>query len=117
MLDQLPRNLFRGQPRSFATDGKALEIAEAAIDRGFDQALPPIQRWFLYLPFMHSEDLEHQRRSVALFESLRSDPDLESAYRYAVKHRDVIERFGRFPHRNKILDRPSRGMSNRLCQG
>lgn len=105
LLDQFPRNLFRGQPRAFATDHKALTIARHAIDQGLAQTLPPIQRWFVYLPFMHSEDLEHQNQCVELFETLRDNPEIESAYTYALKHRDVIERFGRFPHRNQFLGR------------
>ena len=107
VLDQFPRNLFRGDPRSFATDAQALSITEMAIARGFDQALPPVQRWFLYLPFMHSEELAHQQRSVELFATLRDDPDVATAYPFALRHQEVVERFGRFPHRNAILDRPS----------
>ncbi len=107
VLDQFPRNMFRGKPRAFATDEQALSVAEAAIVRGFDQQLVPVQRWFLYLPFMHSENLAHQQRSVELFASLRDDPDVSSAYPFALRHQDVVERFGRFPHRNAILDRPS----------
>ncbi len=107
LLDQFPRHLFRGQPRAFATDIFALSIAQLAITRGFDQSVPPVQRWFVYLPFMHSEDLPQQQRSVELFTTLRHDPDVATAYPYALKHRDVIERFGRFPHRNEILGRIS----------
>ena len=107
VLDQFPRNMFRGTPRSFATDGSALDTARAAVSRGFDQTLLPVQRWFLYLPFEHSENLEDQDRSVALFESLRSDPENASPIDYAHRHREVIARFGRFPHRNAILGRAS----------
>lgn len=105
LLDQFPRNLFRGQPQSFATDAKALTIAEQAIAQGFDQALPLIQRWFVYLPFMHSEDLTMQQRSVQLYTTFQDNPVTPSAYTYALKHLEVIERFGRFPHRNVILGR------------
>jgi uncharacterized protein (DUF924 family) len=105
VLDQFPRNMYRGQPQSFATDAKALAIAETALNRGFDQCLPPVQRWFLYIPFMHSENLEHQRRSVQLFSTLKDDPDVASAYPFAIRHQEVVERFGRFPHRNDILGR------------
>lgn len=105
LLDQFPRNLFRSDPRAFATDGKALALTQLAIARGFDQSLPPVQRWFLYLPLMHSEDLDHQQRSVELFATLQHDPDVATAYPYAIKHRDVIQRFGRFPHRNAVLGR------------
>lgn len=105
LLDQFPRNMFRGTPRAFATDKKALGIANRALDRGFDKALPPRDRRFLYLPFEHSENLDDQKKSVALFETMRGDD--ETGYDYAVRHLAVIERFGRFPHRNKILGRVS----------
>ncbi|KAM3099414.1 DUF924 family protein [Phormidesmis sp. 146-12] len=107
LLDQVPRNLFRGQPKSFATDAKALSVTQTALSQGFDQALPPVQRFFLYMPLEHSEDLEHQHQSVSLFHQFVDDPVLRDTYDYAIRHRDVIERFGRFPHRNQILDRPS----------
>lgn len=105
LLDQFPRNLFRGQSQAFATDAKALTTAKTAIAQGFDQVLPPVQRWFVYLPFMHSESLAEQNQSVEFFHSLQADPDVETAYAYAINHRDVIERFGRFPHRNVSLGR------------
>jgi uncharacterized protein (DUF924 family) len=104
VLDQFPRNMFRDQPQAFATDEKALAVTKGAIDSGFDQMLPPVQRWFLYLPLMHSEDLSDQNRCVELFDFLATEPDVESGS-YAVRHRDVIQRFGRFPHRNRILGR------------
>jgi uncharacterized protein (DUF924 family) len=108
LLDQFPRNLFRGQPQSFATDPQALSLALAAIAQSFDQALAPIQRIFIYLPLEHSENLEHQRQSVALFQQLTShSPELADVFDYAVRHQTVIERFGRFPHRNAILGRDS----------
>jgi uncharacterized protein (DUF924 family) len=103
LLDQFPRNLFRGTPRAFAGDKPARKIADAAIASGFDQEMTPRHRVFLYLPFEHSEDLEDQERSVSLFATL-DDP---KAYDYAVRHRDVISRFGRFPHRNVALGRQS----------
>jgi uncharacterized protein (DUF924 family) len=104
LLDQFPRNMFRGDARTHATDAKALEAAEYAVERALDRELPAFQRMFLYMPFMHSEDGEVQRRSVELFERLKEDggPDVTS---YAVGHRDIVERFGRFPHRNAILGR------------
>nr|WP_228024197.1 DUF924 family protein [Synechocystis salina] len=105
LLDQLPRNLFRGQWRSFATDPKALSAAQYAVEQGFDQQMIPIKRWFIYLPYEHSENLEHQRQSVALFEQLREDADSASTIDYAIRHYQVIEKFGRFPHRNQILGR------------
>ena len=104
VLDQFPRNMFRGDPRSYATDSKAQETAEYAVDRALDRELPEFQRMFLYMPFMHSEDLEHQRRSVELFRGLGgTEPD--SPYDYAVRHMEIVERFGRFPHRNEVLGR------------
>jgi uncharacterized protein (DUF924 family) len=104
VLDQFPRNIYRGDPRSYATDRKAQEIAEYAVDRALDRELPPFQRGFLYMPFMHSEDLDHQRRSVELFRGLEGSAEGDSAG-YAVRHMEIIERFGRFPHRNEILGR------------
>lgn len=108
VLDQFPRNLFREAPQAYATDPQALRAAQQAIAQGFDQQLQPIQRIFLYLPFEHSENLEHQNQSVTLSRQLQSDaPELTDVYDYAVRHRVVIERFGRFPHRNSILGRAS----------
>lgn len=107
LLDQFPRNLFRGQPEAFATDWQALSTANYAIAQGYDRDLLPVQRWFIYLPFEHSESLEDQRRSVELFQQLSNDPDSFSAIEYAMRHLEVIEKFGRFPHRNGILGRPS----------
>jgi uncharacterized protein (DUF924 family) len=107
LCDQVPRNLFRGEARAFSTDPLALAAARRALARGDDRALAPVQRWFLYLPFEHSESLEDQRRSVALFDGLRDDPDSAEAIDYAHRHLVVIERFGRFPHRNAALGRAS----------
>jgi uncharacterized protein (DUF924 family) len=108
LLDQFPRNLFRDDPRAFAMDEKALAIAKRAIEQGFDQPLSPLQRLFMYLPLEHSENLADQHQSVALIETIKQlDPDLDDAYNYALRHREVIQRFGRFPHRNAILGRPS----------
>jgi uncharacterized protein (DUF924 family) len=107
LLDQLPRNLFRGDPRSFATDPQALSAAGHAVERGFDRELSRMQRWFIYLPFEHSEDLEDQRRSVELFQGLGDDPESRYVTEYALRHLEVIERFGRFPHRNEVLGRAS----------
>lgn len=103
LLDQFPRNMFRGQARAFASDGKALAVAQGALARGFDQAVPPAWRKFFYLPFEHAEDREAQARSVALFRAL----DEAQATRYAELHQEIIDRFGRFPHRNAILGRES----------
>ncbi len=112
LLDQIPRNLFRGQARAFATDRQARDIAARAVDAGLDRQLPPVQRNFVYLPFEHSEDLADQRRAVALFESLPVTAEFLEADRanvidYARRHLAVIERFGRFPHRNAALGRAS----------
>ena len=103
LLDQFPRNMFRGSRLAFATDGKAREVTRHALKHGFDAALAPVQRVFLYLPLEHSEDLADQERMVALAEAL-GDADLVD---YAVRHRDIIARFGRFPHRNAALGRAS----------
>jgi uncharacterized protein (DUF924 family) len=105
LLDQFPRNMFRGQPESFASDAKALSVAQFAIAQGFDCLLPPVQRQFLYFPLEHSEDLEHQNQAVALFHQFVENPDLQETYDYAIRHREIIQRFGRFPHRNQILGR------------
>jgi uncharacterized protein (DUF924 family) len=100
LLDQFPRNCFRGTPRMFATDAAARAVASAAIEAGHDRAIDPDLRVFLYLPFEHSEDPADQERAVALIAPL--GPELLS---YAEAHRDIIRRFGRFPHRNAILGR------------
>jgi uncharacterized protein (DUF924 family) len=107
LLDQLPRNLFRGDARAFATDPKARQIARAAIAQQHDKALDPVERWFLYLPFEHSEDMKDQRRSMALFETLRGHAASAEAVDFARRHFDIVGRFGRFPHRNAALARPS----------
>ncbi|MCU0567953.1 MAG: DUF924 domain-containing protein [Oculatellaceae cyanobacterium Prado106] len=108
LLDQFPRNLFRGTPKAFATDTKALEVALGAIATQFDQALAPIQRIFIYLPLEHSENLAIQNQSVALFRQLAiADPQLQDTLDFAIRHQQVIEQFGRFPHRNAILNRPT----------
>jgi uncharacterized protein (DUF924 family) len=108
LLDQIPRNIFRGVPRAYATDAAARAAAGRALDRGFDRLVPPVWRLFFYMPFHHSEDLADQRRSVALFEGLPRNPDRRgSLRRYGHPYVEVIERFGRFPHRNAILGRQS----------
>ncbi len=103
LFDQLPRNMFRGAPRSFESDARALRLAELAIERRFDEAVPKERRIFFYLPFEHSESLADQARSVSLFEKLGNPVYIE----FARAHYDVIARFGRFPHRNSILKRQS----------
>ncbi|NJO79751.1 MAG: DUF924 domain-containing protein [Cyanobacteria bacterium RM1_2_2] len=108
VLDQFSRNMFRDTPQAFATDAKALSVAQQAVAQGFDQALQPLQRMFVYLPFEHSENRAHQAQSVALFRQLHTDAtELEDVFDYAVRHQVVIEQFGRFPHRNQILGRES----------
>ncbi|MDJ0509331.1 MAG: DUF924 family protein [Crocosphaera sp.] len=107
LLDQFPRNMFRNLPQSFATDNHALELAQYAVSRQFDGQLLPVQRWFIYLPYEHSENLIHQQQAIALFSMLSNDPDSQSAIKFAGHHYQIIERFGRFPHRNKILGRIS----------
>jgi uncharacterized protein (DUF924 family) len=104
LFDQFPRNMFRGDAEQFATDPLALAIAKGAIDKKFDQELEPKERGFLYMPFQHSEDLDDQNRAVLLFTELGDAEQLD----YAKKHRDIIERFGRFPHRNAMLGRAPR---------
>ena len=107
VCDQFPRNIFRGTPRAFATDPLALEVSLGIVERGFDAAYLPVERAFAYLPFEHAEDIAMQRRSLALFARLPPSATSASYMDYARRHHDVIERFGRFPHRNEILGRAS----------
>jgi uncharacterized protein (DUF924 family) len=107
LLDQLPRNLFRHTATAFATDDQALSIAQQAVQSGIDQEFIPVQRWFFYLPFQHSEDLVNQQTSIELFNSLPDHPDKSLAVASAQQHYQLIQQFGRFPHRNAALDRPS----------
>lgn len=103
LLDQVPRNLHRGSAEAYAGDAKALALARLGIDQGLDAGFDEDQKLFLYLPLEHAENLADQERSVALFRALGNPQYLD----YAIRHRDVIERFGRFPHRNAILGRES----------
>lgn len=106
LLDQFPRNLFRGEGRSFAGDRAALATAYHALDQGYDQQVLPVERIFFYLPLEHSENLADQDRSVELARSLHAaHPEFDTIFDYALRHREVIQRFGRFPHRNEILGR------------
>jgi uncharacterized protein (DUF924 family) len=113
LLDQLPRNAFRDTPRAFATDPLALGWCLRALALRADRALRPIERVFVYLPLEHSERLEHQRRCVALFRALAAEVpapqrELFDEYlRFAERHREIVARFGRFPHRNAVLGRAS----------
>jgi len=113
LLDQFPRNIYRGTPRSFAYDAQALTWSLEGLARRSDQALRPVERVFFYLPLEHAEDLDHQERSVALFRRLRDEvplaqrPTFVGFLDYANRHRDIVARFGRFPHRNAVLGRTS----------
>jgi uncharacterized protein (DUF924 family) len=107
LLDQFTRNSFRDSARAFAGDPLALATAEASIARGDDRALIPVERWFMYLPFEHSEDLAKQERGVALCTRLRNETGLADPLVWVEKHAAVIRRFGRFPHRNAVLGRES----------
>jgi uncharacterized protein (DUF924 family) len=108
LLDQFTRNIFRGRPRSFAGDALALAEARAMVATGQDAALPPLRRQFVYLPFEHAEDSSMQDEAVRLFSALAELwPDARNTLDYAERHRRVIARFGRFPHRNAILGRES----------
>lgn len=104
LFDQVPRNIFRGHADAFATDSLARAIARGIVARGWDRAWPDARRQFAYLPFEHSEDIADQRESLRLFAQL-ADPIFQD---YARKHFDVIDRFGRFPHRNSVLGRATR---------
>lgn len=110
LLDQFPRNLYRGSPKAFAADPLALAVAERALARGFDQAFENPERRFIYMPFMHSEDLADQQRCIALCEA-SDDPE---GVKFAVIHRDIIRDFGRFPHRNPVLGRQSSAEERRF---
>jgi uncharacterized protein (DUF924 family) len=102
VFDQFSRNLYRGTADAFASDRLARAIAANALDNGLDRPLTDQKKLFLYMPFMHSEALSDQDRCVALFEALGGDQT-----KYAIEHRDIIARFGRFPHRNQVLGRPT----------
>lgn len=113
VLDQFPRNLYRNDPRAWAADVGAQRVALSGLARGDDRQLPAVQRVFAYLPLEHAEDIALQRRSVALFEALAAAAEpgqralFEDYLDYARRHQQVIVRFGRFPHRNAVLGRPS----------
>lgn len=106
LLDQLTRNVHRGSARMYENDAQALSLAIEALDAGGDEALRPAERYFLYMPLMHAEDLAVQERCVRCFERLaRQAPRFEDSVSYARRHRDIVARFGRFPHRNRLLGR------------
>lgn len=104
LLDQVPRNVFRDSARAYATDDQAREVTHHALARGFQRQLTQVERLFLYLPLEHSEDLEDQQLCCRLIADLDEDP---KRLDYAERHRDIVARFGRFPHRNAALGRPS----------
>ena len=103
VLDQFSRNLYRDDPRAFAADGMALVLAQEAVRIGADQAVPPVQRQFFYMPYEHSESSRIHEAAVPLFESL-DDPELLD---FELRHKAIIDRFGRYPHRNRLLGRSS----------
>lgn len=113
VYDQFPRNMFRGQAAAFATDTLALSVARNALDKHFDEALTAVERQFLYMPFMHSEVVADQERSVMLFSALGNAESLK----YAKEHRDIVARFGRFPHRNSALGRDSTRVETAFLEG
>jgi len=113
VFDQFPHHIHRNQPQAFATDPQALALSLAALKAGDEQQLTPVERVFLYLPLEHAESKAMQDRSVSLYEKLAREAAIEERtlfddfLKYARQHRDVVARFGRFPHRNAILGRPS----------
>lgn len=107
LLDQFTRNIFRDSARAFAGDVRALALARKAIELQWDTALLPVQRWFAYLPFEHSENLADQEEAVRLFRLLEAYPECNGVSVWAEKHYEVIAKFGRFPHRNAVLGRAS----------
>lgn len=113
LLDQFPRNLFRGSADAFTSDKQALSVSKQAIARGLDQKLSPEKRWFLYMPLMHSESAEMQKFSLKLYQTLSQEGDatlkssLQATYDFAKRHAEIIFRFGRYPHRNAVLGRKS----------
>ena len=113
VLDQFPRNMFRGTPQAFASDALARDVARRAIDRGVDARVDPVLLEFLYLPFMHSEHLPDQLHCVALFQNTENAENLK----YAREHADIIQRFGRFPHRNRLLGRDTTAEEQAFLDG
>jgi uncharacterized protein (DUF924 family) len=115
LLDQFSRNVYRDTPEAFAQDERALAATLQGMERGLDARLTPLQRYFFFMPLMHAEDRAVQRRSVETFENLAREKDtgfdamLRGAVDYARSHRDIVERFGRFPHRNNVLERTTTG--------
>jgi len=122
LLDQFTRNLYRGDGAAFANDARSLALASAAVERGFDRTLHPVERAFLYMPFQHSENPDDQDLSMRLYRGLLDEcpPSLKAfardTYDHAALHRDIIERFGRFPHRNELLGRSSTESERRYLE-
>ncbi|MBN66567.1 MAG: hypothetical protein CMM94_03250 [Rickettsiales bacterium] len=112
LLDQFPRNIFRDDPRAFATDAQALAVVRYGLQNGYDNEYTPSQCQFFYMPMMHSELLDDQEHSVDLYQRL----GLEEAYDYAIQHRNVVAEYDRFPHRNAILGRPNSPAEERYLQ-
>jgi uncharacterized protein (DUF924 family) len=107
LLDQFTRNIHRGSAVAFSGDARALSTAQFAVEKHYDRELDPYERWFLYLPFEHSENRVVQEQSLHLFAALARDTGLTSPLNYAQRHHDIVARFGRFPHRNALLGRAS----------
>lgn len=103
VLDQFSRNMYRDTPKAFAFDAMALILSQEAVNIGADKELTPTERAFLYMPFMHSESLAIHQRAIALFDQ----PQMEHNLDFEIRHKDIIERFGRYPHRNEIVGRQS----------
>ncbi len=117
VLDQFPRNLFRDDAHAFATDAAALEAARHAIARGYDQVLSPLMRRFFYMPFLHAENIDDQEAGVELMRSVADAPMGAESVKAAIQHRDIIARFGRFPHRNAVLGRESTAEEAAFLEG
>ena len=108
LLDQFSRNIYRDDKKSFEADKLALNIAKEGIEKGFDKQIDSKRRAFFYIPFMHSENIEDQKKAIELFEELSKEHEgANNNVKYAIMHKDIIEKFNRFPHRNKILGRKS----------
>jgi uncharacterized protein (DUF924 family) len=107
LLDQFPRNMFRGSAKAFAADSLARDAARAILEKGWDKAMTPDERMFAYLPFEHSESLADQERCLALMKEIAVFPETADLPKWALAHLDIIRRFGRFPHRNAALGRAS----------
>jgi uncharacterized protein (DUF924 family) len=107
VLDQFPRHIYRGSARAFSSDALALEAAKHLVAEGWDRELLPVERMFAYLPYEHSESLEDQERACELCKPLEAFPETADTHRYALAHRGIVRRFGRFPHRNVALGRVS----------